>query len=69
MKCPPLTDAQRAERDARRRITARKYMGDDMGSWAVFQDGRPAFTGLNRSSVAYYKGIILSIILKREITW
>lgn len=69
MKRPPLTDAQREERDARRRITARKYLGDDRDSWAVFQDGRPAFTGLNNSSVSYYKGLVLSIMLKREVTW
>lgn len=37
------------------KITARKYMGDDLYSWAVFIDGRPAFTGLHRSEVPYYK--------------
>lgn len=37
------------------KITARKYMGDDAYSWAVFVDGRPAFTGLSRREVTYYK--------------
>ena len=37
------------------KVTAKKYMGDDAYSWAVFIDGRPAFTGLHRSEVAYYK--------------
>jgi hypothetical protein len=36
-------------------ITARKYMGDDSQSWAVFKQGRPVVTGLNRSLVDYYK--------------
>lgn len=40
------------------KITARKYMGDDAYSWAVFVDGRPAVTGLSRSQVAYYKALI-----------
>jgi hypothetical protein len=37
------------------RITARKYMGNDAGSWAVFIDGRPMVTGLTRDEVPYYK--------------
>lgn len=40
------------------KITARKYMGDDAHSWAVFVDGRPAVTGLSRSQVAYFKKVI-----------
>lgn len=40
------------------RITARKYGGDDSGSWAVFVDGRPAYTGLTRSEVDYYKRLV-----------
>lgn len=39
------------------KITAKKFMGDDAYSWAVFIDGRPAFTGLSRSQVAYYKKV------------
>lgn len=40
---------------AKPKITARKYMGDDLYSWAVFVNGRPVFTGLGRSQVAYYR--------------
>lgn len=39
------------------KITARKYMGDDKYSWAVFVNGRPAYTGLAKSQVAYYKSL------------
>lgn len=39
------------------KITARKYMGDDAYSWAVFRDGVPVFTGLSRSSLDYYKAL------------
>lgn len=39
------------------KITARKYGGDDEYSWAVFVDARPAFTGLSRREVAYYKKV------------
>jgi hypothetical protein len=38
-----------------RRVTARKYGGDDAYSWAVFIDGRPWITGLHRSEVAHYR--------------
>jgi hypothetical protein len=37
------------------KITARKYMGDDAASWAVFVNGRPVFTGLMRREVEYYR--------------
>ena len=37
------------------KVTARKFMGDDEYSWAVFINGRPAFTGLSRRQVPYYK--------------
>lgn len=37
------------------KITARKYMGDDAYSWAVFIDGRPAYTGLSRREVPHYR--------------
>ena len=39
-------------------ITARKYLGDDQYSWAVFKDGRPVVTGLTRREVAYYKKLV-----------
>lgn len=38
-----------------KRITARKYEGDDKASWAVFIDGRPFCTGLTKSEVPYVK--------------
>lgn len=38
-----------------KRINARKYLGDDRASWAVFIDGRPYVTGLERAEVPYYK--------------
>ena len=42
---------------AKPKITAKKYGGDDAYSWTVFINGRPAFTGLARSQVAYYKEV------------
>lgn len=38
-----------------KRVTARKYEGDDMYSWAVFIDGKPFVTGLGQTEVPYYK--------------
>ena len=37
------------------KITARKYEGNDAGSWAIFIDGKPYLTGLTKSEVPYYK--------------
>lgn len=37
------------------KITAKKFGGDDAYSWAVLVNGRPAFTGLTRSQVPYYR--------------
>jgi len=48
------------------RITARKYLGDDASSWAVFIDGRPFVTGLTRSEVAYYKAQARRIAQERR---
>lgn len=36
------------------KITYKKYMGDDLYSWAVFVNGRPVITGLNRRMAKYY---------------
>ena len=47
-------------------ITAKKYGGDDMYSWAVFVKGRPMMTGLGKSEVSYYKMQILKELKKRE---
>jgi hypothetical protein len=37
------------------KITARKYMGDDRYSWAVFVDGRVVVAGISKTQVPYYK--------------
>lgn len=47
-------------------ITARKYMGDDMYSWAVFVKGRPMMTGLSRGEVDYYKRSVLRQLIQIE---
>lgn len=41
-----------------KRVTARKYQGDDAYSWAIFVDGRPTVTGLSRREVTYWKARI-----------
>lgn len=48
------------------RITARKHLGDDSASWAVFTDGFPSFTGLTRSEVAYYRKLAQEALDERE---
>ena len=47
--------AKLAPPEITKRVSARKYMGDDRGSWAVFIDGRPFVTGLTQPEVNYYK--------------
>jgi len=37
------------------KITSKKYMGDDIYSWAVFKNGRPIVTGCSRNEASYYK--------------
>lgn len=39
----------------KKRVTAKKHMGDDLYSWAVFFDGYPVVTGLSKREVPYYK--------------
>jgi hypothetical protein len=46
-----------------RRVTARKFSGDDQHSWAVFIDGRPFVTGLGRSEVPYYRAKAIKKVL------
>lgn len=41
-----------------KRVTTRKYMGDDRYSWAVFVDGKPVVTGLSNPEAAYHKRIL-----------
>lgn len=36
------------------KVTIRKYLGDDLYSWAVFVDGMPKVVGLSRDSASYY---------------
>ena len=35
--------------------TYKKYMGDDLYSWAVFKDGQPVMTGMGRADAKYTK--------------
>ena len=42
-------------KDVISRVKIRKYMGDDLYSWAVFVDGRPIITGLNQRSANFEK--------------
>jgi hypothetical protein len=48
-----------------KRVTARKYGGDDAYSWAVFIDGRPMVTGLNNSIVPHYRNEAHKIVAKK----
>lgn len=51
-----LAKTPRAPR--KQKVTYRKYMGDDVYSYAVFIDGRlahPTLTGLGRTQAQYYK--------------
>lgn len=50
-----------------KRVTARKYMGDDMHSWAVFVDGQPRWTGLGKSEVDYYKQQTYELLKNKKI--
>jgi transcription antitermination factor NusG len=52
----------------KKRITARKYQGDDQASWAVFIDGRPMVTGLYKREVPYQKEQALRILQKKGVT-
>ena len=49
------------------RITARKYQGDDKGSWAIFVDTQayPVVAGLTKSEVPYYKKQVEKLIEKK----
>jgi len=48
-----------------KRITAKKYNGNDSCSWAVFLDGKPKFTGLQKREIEYYKRIVKERITKK----
>lgn len=47
-----------SKRKYSRRITVRKYMGDDIYSWAVFLDGNPAYTGLSKGQSNFYRDLV-----------
>lgn len=47
------------------KVTAKKFGGDDAYSWAVFVNGRPAFTGLSRGEVAYYRNLAAKLAEQR----
>lgn len=49
--------AKIASPEITKRVSARKYQGDDKYSWAVFIDGRPFVTGLGQDQVDYYKRV------------
>lgn len=42
----------------KKRVTSRKYMGDDAYSWAVFLDGKPAYTGLSQGQRRHYTALL-----------
>lgn len=48
------------------KITARKYGGDDLYSWAVFVNGQPRMTGLGINEVPYYKRQLLQYEIEKE---
>ena len=50
------------------KITAKKYMGSDAGSWAVFIDGHPFVTGLNHDEVPTYKRLAREVAEEQERT-
>lgn len=35
------------------RYKIRKYLGDDQYSWALFKDGRPIMTGMDRTEAQW----------------
>jgi len=48
-----------------KRVTARKHMGDDAGSWAVFIDGGVFVNGLTAGECWYYKTLACETIMAR----
>jgi len=47
------------------KITARKYMGNDAYSWAVFIDDNPFVKGLSKRETAYYKKLAAKVYAER----
>ena len=56
------------ERKTMRKVTSRKWMGDDAGSWAVFVEGQdePVVSGLTRREVPYEIRRVKEILAERE---
>lgn len=54
---------------ALKKVTARKWMGNDQASWAVFIPGQldPFVTGLTKREVLYYKIQAAELLRKREL--
>jgi hypothetical protein len=50
------------------KVTARKYEGDDMYSWAVFRSDRPTpcYIGLGKSEVSHYKKLVEKYIINEQ---
>ncbi len=48
------------------RITVRKYNGDDIYSWAVFLDGKPAYTGLSKGQSKFYKRLLTEQLKEKK---
>ena len=49
------------------KVTTRKYMGDDLYSWAVFRSDQavPVVSGLSRSEASYHKRVVQQMITRR----
>lgn len=45
----------------RNKVTSRKWMGNDLYSWAVFVDDKPVVTGLSKSEAAYHHRQIVEL--------
>ncbi len=50
------------------KVTARKYLGDDLCSWAVFRSDQatPVVSGLSKNECPYYKRQVLALIEKER---
>lgn len=50
-----------------KRVTSKKYQGDDHWSWAVFIDGLPFVTGLRKDEVPCYKQRAIARLIKSTL--
>lgn len=65
MDISKLSDDDLKKLYKKHKITAKKYMGDDVYSWAVFENGRPKMTGISKFEVNYYKKQVLKMTLEK----